>query len=380
MLFIFQTPGLIRNLWHLKTAVFLHWYIIRAVPFCYFVYPFRAALCRLILELNKGSCLFNIVALLFGLFLLKFLHSKKKNLFQFKFSFVSYHFITLLTEIRPRSQLLKRTHLLLMFFTQAHLIFLILFIFSVLNVPRLSYNNTAFFPICILVWNAFTVSLCFPSFSISFYRSYSLFLFFLSLSLFSFLCLLHSFYFISIFSFFPLFLSLIPSLSCFLSRFLSFFVSLSLSLSFSNYPLGLVLLLSCFFALLLCCSVTLLLCCSVALLLCRSVALLLCCSVALLLSFRLSVFPSFPLFLFSSFPLSLFPSFPLSLFPAFPLFPFSPLPLCLFPSFSLSLFFHLFPSFPLSLFPSFSLSLFLFHLLPLSLLSFSTPPVNISSK
>ncbi len=32
MLFIFSTPELIRNLWQLKTAVFLHWCIIRAVP------------------------------------------------------------------------------------------------------------------------------------------------------------------------------------------------------------------------------------------------------------------------------------------------------------------------------------------------------------
>jgi hypothetical protein len=31
MLFIFQTPELIRNLWQLKTAVFLHWCLIRAV-------------------------------------------------------------------------------------------------------------------------------------------------------------------------------------------------------------------------------------------------------------------------------------------------------------------------------------------------------------
>jgi hypothetical protein len=32
MLFIFSTPELIRNLWQLKTGVFLHWCIIRAVP------------------------------------------------------------------------------------------------------------------------------------------------------------------------------------------------------------------------------------------------------------------------------------------------------------------------------------------------------------
>ncbi len=31
MLFIFSTPGLIRNLWQLKT-VFLHWCLICAVP------------------------------------------------------------------------------------------------------------------------------------------------------------------------------------------------------------------------------------------------------------------------------------------------------------------------------------------------------------
>jgi hypothetical protein len=32
MLFIFSTPELIRNLWQLKTAVFLHWCLIWAVP------------------------------------------------------------------------------------------------------------------------------------------------------------------------------------------------------------------------------------------------------------------------------------------------------------------------------------------------------------
>ncbi len=32
MLFISSTPGLIRNLWQPKTAVFLHWCLIRAVP------------------------------------------------------------------------------------------------------------------------------------------------------------------------------------------------------------------------------------------------------------------------------------------------------------------------------------------------------------
>ncbi len=29
---IFSTPQLIRNLWQLKTVVFLHWCLIRAVP------------------------------------------------------------------------------------------------------------------------------------------------------------------------------------------------------------------------------------------------------------------------------------------------------------------------------------------------------------
>ncbi len=33
MLLIFSTPELIRNLWQLKTAVFLHWCLICAVPF-----------------------------------------------------------------------------------------------------------------------------------------------------------------------------------------------------------------------------------------------------------------------------------------------------------------------------------------------------------
>jgi hypothetical protein len=32
MLFIFSTPEMIRNLWQLKTAVFLHQHLIRAVP------------------------------------------------------------------------------------------------------------------------------------------------------------------------------------------------------------------------------------------------------------------------------------------------------------------------------------------------------------
>ncbi len=33
MLFIFSTPGLIRHRWQLKTVVFLHWCLIRTVPF-----------------------------------------------------------------------------------------------------------------------------------------------------------------------------------------------------------------------------------------------------------------------------------------------------------------------------------------------------------
>ncbi len=32
MLFIFSMPELFRNLWQLKTAVFLHWCLICAVP------------------------------------------------------------------------------------------------------------------------------------------------------------------------------------------------------------------------------------------------------------------------------------------------------------------------------------------------------------
>jgi hypothetical protein len=36
MLFIFSTPELIRNLWQLKTVVFLHWCLICAVPLGYF--------------------------------------------------------------------------------------------------------------------------------------------------------------------------------------------------------------------------------------------------------------------------------------------------------------------------------------------------------
>ncbi len=32
-MFIFSTPELIRNLWQLKTSVFLHWCLIHAVPF-----------------------------------------------------------------------------------------------------------------------------------------------------------------------------------------------------------------------------------------------------------------------------------------------------------------------------------------------------------
>ncbi len=36
MLFIFSTSELIRNLWQLKTAVFLHWCLLRAVPFLKF--------------------------------------------------------------------------------------------------------------------------------------------------------------------------------------------------------------------------------------------------------------------------------------------------------------------------------------------------------
>ena len=32
-IFIFSTPGLIRHQWQLKTVVFLHWCLIRTVPF-----------------------------------------------------------------------------------------------------------------------------------------------------------------------------------------------------------------------------------------------------------------------------------------------------------------------------------------------------------
>jgi hypothetical protein len=32
MLFIFSTPELIRNMWQLETAVFLHWCLLCAVP------------------------------------------------------------------------------------------------------------------------------------------------------------------------------------------------------------------------------------------------------------------------------------------------------------------------------------------------------------
>jgi hypothetical protein len=32
MLFIFSTPEVIRNLWQLKTAVFLHWCLLCALP------------------------------------------------------------------------------------------------------------------------------------------------------------------------------------------------------------------------------------------------------------------------------------------------------------------------------------------------------------
>jgi hypothetical protein len=35
MVFIFSTPELIRNLWQLKTAIFLHWCLICAVPLAF---------------------------------------------------------------------------------------------------------------------------------------------------------------------------------------------------------------------------------------------------------------------------------------------------------------------------------------------------------
>jgi hypothetical protein len=38
MLFIFSTPELIRNPWLLKTAVFLHWCLICALPFKFILY------------------------------------------------------------------------------------------------------------------------------------------------------------------------------------------------------------------------------------------------------------------------------------------------------------------------------------------------------
>ncbi len=39
MLFIFSTPEIIRNLWQLKTAVFLHWCLLCAIPFCKQIRP-----------------------------------------------------------------------------------------------------------------------------------------------------------------------------------------------------------------------------------------------------------------------------------------------------------------------------------------------------
>jgi hypothetical protein len=37
MLLIFSTPELIRNMWQLKTAVFLHWCLLPAAPFMPFI-------------------------------------------------------------------------------------------------------------------------------------------------------------------------------------------------------------------------------------------------------------------------------------------------------------------------------------------------------
>ncbi len=58
----FSTPEFIRNLWQLKTAVFLHWCLICAVPLTIFkialflrcfIYPFKTALYNLIFVSHK---------------------------------------------------------------------------------------------------------------------------------------------------------------------------------------------------------------------------------------------------------------------------------------------------------------------------------------
>ena len=55
MLFIFSTPELIRNLWQLKTAVFLHWCLIRVVPLSGIWFTSELSMHKVNLKLTKLS-------------------------------------------------------------------------------------------------------------------------------------------------------------------------------------------------------------------------------------------------------------------------------------------------------------------------------------
>ncbi len=54
MLLFFSTPELIRNLWPLKTAVFLHWCLICAVPLVLKVKGFADGQCLRLPIIAKG--------------------------------------------------------------------------------------------------------------------------------------------------------------------------------------------------------------------------------------------------------------------------------------------------------------------------------------
>ncbi len=56
MLFIFSTTELIRNLWQLKTAVFLHWCLIRAVPLLIAQQPHKSYMIKLVQIWNPLIC------------------------------------------------------------------------------------------------------------------------------------------------------------------------------------------------------------------------------------------------------------------------------------------------------------------------------------
>jgi hypothetical protein len=49
----FSTPELIRNLWQLKTAVFLHWCIIHVIPFICYKALLHCSICNLVFQVRE---------------------------------------------------------------------------------------------------------------------------------------------------------------------------------------------------------------------------------------------------------------------------------------------------------------------------------------